>query len=111
MGRRKKKSRSFGERAHKGRNVLRAIRRATGEGGDTHHRRATIGIKVHVGRYTDAGTGHGRFYATACVMGSDKRGVRASQGRRCGPDGYGTTPTRAVEGALKALAASRILRK
>jgi hypothetical protein len=111
MARRKKRSRSFGERAHKGRNVLKAIRRAVGARGETHHRRATIGIKVHVGRFTDAGTGRGRFYATACVMGSDARGVRASQGRRCGPDGYGNTPTRAVESALVALAKSHNLRK
>ena len=63
---------------HVGRKVVHAVRRTMQSGGSI--RRATIGIKVHVGRYVDAGNGRGRFYATACPAGSAKKfGPSASQ--------------------------------
>lgn len=115
MARRKKKSRSFGERAHKGRNVLRSIHKAEARGQSGSLSNRKLGLTVFVGRYahiTNAGR-RGRFWAKVCPKSAASKWRKSDKPRdsRCGPEGYGATPTRAVESALVALARSHNLRK
>jgi hypothetical protein len=75
-----------------------------------------VGIKVFVSRYAADTAG---YQAWACPASSGNRAIRASGesnayqriGGRCGPYGYGRTPTRAIEKALIALGKSGALRK
>jgi hypothetical protein len=73
-----------------------------------------VGIKVFVSRYAADTAG---YQAWACPSGSPSKGATASSkqysrtGTRCGPYGYGRTPTRAIEKALIALGKSGALRK
>jgi hypothetical protein len=106
-------AKSFGERSHKGRAVLKSIHRAEARGQSTSSRK--LSLRVFVGRYahvTDSGR-KGRFWAKVCPMSAAAKWRKSDKPRnsRCGPEGYGTTPTRAVESALVALARSHNLRK
>jgi len=113
--RQKKKSRGFGERAHKGSRVLKMINRSERAGGGYGGKRK-LGLTVFVGRYvafTHDGDRRGRFWAKVCPKSAASKWRKLDKPRdsRCGPDGYGPTPTRAVESALVALAKSHNLRK
>jgi hypothetical protein len=79
-----------------------------------------VRIKVFVTRSAYAvGQGTPGYQAWACPHSSKSKASRAASGShafmragdRCGPYGYGRTPTRAVEAALVALGKSGALRK
>jgi len=111
MARRKRRSRRFGEvhLKRRGGKISRLVY-------NTNLPSKRIGIKVFVTRYHSDTSG---YQAWACPQSSKMRAARARGGThaasragdRCGPYGYGRTPTRAVEKALIALGKSGALRR
>ena len=111
----RKRSKSFGERAHKGNAVLRAIHRAEARGQSGSLQNRKLALRVFLGRYAHiTNTGwQGRFWAKVCPMSAASKWRKSDKPRdsRCVPEGYGRSPTRAVEAALVALAKSHNLRR
>ncbi len=95
----------YGEVRHSSKRVARAALRSAHKGWQGNHQK--VPVTVHISRSVSATRGKGVFEARACINTRATKqwvGKRGMSQQRCGGLGTGSTPTKALNAALRKLA-------